>query len=64
MAIMRKPEVLAATGLCYTSIFNKMKEGTFPLSRQLTTRSVGWIKEEVDKWIDDLECSVFPSAST
>jgi prophage regulatory protein len=51
MKIMRRPEVLAATGLCYTSIFNKMKAGDFPLSKQLTSRSVGWIKEEVEAWI-------------
>lgn len=58
--IMRRPEVLAATGLCYTSIFKMMKKGTFPARRQLTARSVGWIKSEVDAWIAGLQCTTFP----
>lgn len=49
--IMRRPEVLAATGLCYTSIFNMMKKGTFPARRKLSGRAVGWIKAEVDALI-------------
>ena len=53
--IMRRQEVLDATGLCYTSIFNMMKKGTFPASKQLGVRAVGWIKSEVDAWIDNLQ---------
>lgn len=53
--IMRRQEVLDATGLCYTSIHNKMKAGTFPLHKQLSVRAVGWIKSEVDAWIDSLQ---------
>lgn len=52
--IMRKPEVLAATGLCNTTIYNLEKRGKFPAHRKLGCRAVGWIKEEVDKWIADL----------
>jgi prophage regulatory protein len=59
MAILKRQGVVEATGMCYTSIYNKMKAGTFPKSRKLGVRSVGWIKEEVEKWIADLECSEF-----
>lgn len=55
MKIMRRPEVLAVTGLCYTSIFNMMKKGTFPASKKLGTRAVGWVKTEIDIWIENLQ---------
>ena len=59
--IMRRPEVLAATGLCYTSIYNMMKKGTFPKCKPLGGKAVGWIKSEVAAWIDNLPCSsTFP----
>lgn len=54
MAIMRKPEVLAATGLCSTTIYNLEKKGKFPAHKKLGCRAVGWIKEEVDSWIAGL----------
>jgi prophage regulatory protein len=54
MAILRRKEVLAATGLCYTSIYNMEKIGTFPARRKLGVRAVCWIKEEVDAWIEGL----------
>lgn len=55
--IMQRKDVLAATGLCYTSIFNKMRSGTFPSSKQLSVRRVGWLRTEVDAWIDGLQSS-------
>lgn len=51
--IMKRQEVVAATGMCYTSIYNKEKVGKFPARRKLGTRSVGWIRQEVEAWIND-----------
>jgi len=53
--IMRKQDVLDATGLCYTSIYNKEKAGEFPARRKLSARSVGWIRQEVEDWIVSLQ---------
>ena len=53
--ILRRPEVLAVTGLCYTSIFNMMKLGKFPASRKLGARAVGWIEKEVEEWMESLQ---------
>jgi prophage regulatory protein len=58
--IMRRQEVLDATGLCYTSIYNKEKAGEFPARRQLSTRSVGWIRQEVEDWINNLVAGIRP----
>jgi len=63
MQIMRKPEVLAATGLCNTTIYNLEKKGKFPASRKLGCKSVGWIRQEVEAWIDNLQCKPVPEAA-
>jgi prophage regulatory protein len=60
--IMKRPEVLAATGLCYTSIYNMEKRGNFPARRQLSARSVGWIRHEVEAWIEGLQQVAVPVA--
>ncbi len=50
--IWRLPEVMAHTGLSRSTIYDKMKNGEFPLSINLGPRAVGWIAEEVLDWID------------
>lgn len=52
---MKRQDVLEATGLCYTSIYNKMKRGEFPSSKQLSAHRVGWLRKEVEAWIDGLQ---------
>jgi prophage regulatory protein len=51
VSFMRLPKVIEVTGLKKTSIYNRMKEKTFPLSVQLGPRTVGWIASEVDQWV-------------
>ena len=62
--IMKRQDVVAATGLCYTSIYNKEKAGQFPARRQLSARSVGWIRQEVEAWIEGLQCVAAPVAQS
>ena len=50
--IWRLPEVMARTGLSRSSIYDKMGQGTFPLSINLGPRTVGWLESEIDQWID------------
>ncbi len=52
MTIWRLPDVMAHTGLSRSTIYDKMKNGEFPLSINLGPRAVGWIAEEVLDWID------------
>ena len=49
--ILRIRDVTAKTGLSRVTIWRMEREGRFPLRRQLSTNSVGWIAEEVDVWI-------------
>ena len=60
--LIRLPEVLSRTGYGRTSIYPKMKDGSFPKSVKLGTpledpnafdcRAVAWIEDEVDEWVD------------
>ena len=45
--IMRKPEVIQATGLSNTSLFERTKDGLFPTSISLGGRAVGFLESEV-----------------
>ena len=51
--IWRLPEVMARTGLSRSTIYHKMSLDEFPQSINLGLRSVGWIAEEVEEWIQD-----------
>ena len=50
--ILKLPEVLKICRISRASLYLKINEGTFPASIKLGKRSVGWIKEEIQDWID------------
>jgi len=52
--LIRKPVVLARTGICNASLYQKIAEGTFPKPVKLGGRAVAWVESEVDQWIYDL----------
>ena len=49
--IWRLPVVMAHTGLSRSTIYHKISNDEFPDSINLGLRSVGWIAEEVEQWI-------------
>lgn len=51
--IMRMPEVTSITGYSRASIYNFMAEGSFPKSKKLGPRAVGWDSHEIQAWIDE-----------
>jgi prophage regulatory protein len=51
--ILRLPAVKGKTGKCRSGIYSAIAEGTFPKPISLGERSVGWISDEVDAWIED-----------
>lgn len=53
-SIIRLPKVKAKTGLSRSTIYAKVRDGTFPKSVQLGARAVGWLELEVDGWINSL----------
>ncbi len=51
--IWRLHTVMARTGLPRSTIYHKMSLDEFPQSINLGIRSVGWIAEEVEEFIQD-----------
>ena len=59
---IRLNEVMSRTGYGRTSIYRKMKDGSFPKSLKLggppkdpsifDSRAVAWIEDEVDHWME------------
>jgi prophage regulatory protein len=52
--ILRRPEVLARTGLSNTSVHRGIRAGTFPRPVTLGRRAVGWRESDIIKWIESL----------
>ena len=51
--IWRLPEVMVHTGLSRSTIYHMISESEFPPSINLSVRSVGWIADEIEQWIQD-----------
>ncbi len=51
LTILRRKQVEDRTGLSRSTIYLRMKEGTFPKPINLGARAVGWVETEVDYWL-------------
>lgn len=52
--MMKRKDVVALTGLCYTTIYNLEKKQEFPARRQLSPGRVAWVRAEVENWLQTL----------
>lgn len=52
LEILRLPEVKARVGLSRSAIYRLLSLGDFPRPVQLGARSVGWIEDEVEQWLE------------
>jgi prophage regulatory protein len=50
---LRLPEVKAITGLGKTSIYEQIREKSFPAPVRLGLRAVGWVESEVRQWAQE-----------
>lgn len=50
--ILRLKRVLDRTGDSRSGLYRKIAEGLFPQPIKLSARSVGWLEDEVDAWIE------------
>lgn len=55
--ILKLPEVIQKTGLSRSTIYAYKKEGIFPEPIKLGRRSVGWIEQDIEKWIEGKRAS-------
>lgn len=51
MSVIRRRQVQAKTGLARSTMYLKIKLGSFPQPIKLGTRASGWLESEVDQWI-------------
>jgi len=49
--ILRLAQVKQRTGISRSSIYNAIKQGTFPRQINLGPRAVGWVEKTIDSWI-------------
>jgi prophage regulatory protein len=51
--IIRREEVKHRTGLPFSSLYERVKAGTFPVPIRLGVgaKAAGWVEAEVDAWI-------------
>ncbi len=49
--MLRLAQVLDATGLGKTKIYELQARGDFPMRVKITSHSVGWVEEEVQAWL-------------
>lgn len=49
--ILRLDQVIEATGLGKTKIYELQAAGEFPMRVQITANTVGWVEEEVQAWL-------------
>jgi prophage regulatory protein len=49
--ILRRREVSDRTGLGRSTLYAYMQDGRFPRAIKLGPRAVGWLEDEIEKWI-------------
>lgn len=51
--IIRLKTVLARTGFSRSTMYRKIKEGTFPCQVRISVHGAGWRESAINCWIDD-----------
>jgi prophage regulatory protein len=52
LAIIRRKQVEARTGLSRSTIYQRVTDGTFPKPINIGPRAVGWIESEITDWLN------------
>ena len=57
--VIRRREVEARIGLACSTIYAMMADDRFPRPVKIGRRAVGWVEEDIDKWLSDRKPSGF-----
>lgn len=52
LAILRRKQVEARTGLSRSTIYARVSDGTFPKPVNIGPRAVGWVESEITDWLN------------
>ena len=50
--MLRFPEVIERTGISRTTIWRRVRAGTFPAPIQLGSNSIGWAEPAIIEWVE------------
>ena len=59
--VLRFPELREVVSLSRATIFRMERAGSFPARRKISSRNVGWIREEIEAWIQSRSIVGSPS---
>lgn len=51
--ILRMPDLVLRTGLSRSTIYRKIKEGTFPAQLHISDHCCGWRESALERWMLD-----------
>lgn len=51
LTILRRKQVEARTGLSRSTIYERVRAGSFPAPISLGAKAVGWVEGEIDAWL-------------
>ncbi|MFO1319012.1 MAG: AlpA family transcriptional regulator [Burkholderiales bacterium] len=51
-SVLRLRSVMDRTGLARSTIYERMRDGSFPRQFTLGERCVGWLASDIDAWIE------------
>ena len=51
--LLNRTEVCERTGLSYSTIWRREREGDFPARRRISANRVAWVESEVERWIEE-----------
>lgn len=52
-SLLRLAEVTARSGLSRSTIYTRMKDGTFPQCVRISAGLVAWYAGDIDAWVND-----------
>jgi len=53
--VLRPKQVIEEYGLSRTTIWRKEREGTFPKRVRLGSRAIGWLRSDLEAWLQGLK---------
>ena len=62
--MLRPPEVMERTGLSRTTIWRKVKDGSFPQPLVLGKNSIGWPAQIITDWLESRERRSYGAEAT
>ncbi|APX68918.1 MULTISPECIES: AlpA family phage regulatory protein [Brucella] len=51
--IIRLNTVLSRTGLSKSTMYRKIKEGTFPAQLRISINGAGWKESDINRWVEN-----------